>query len=94
MSEMYAVSEFLQRFGNSPELIADLIALLDIWQQVEEHGFMNQALQHEANTQVQMIRTKYGLSADDIIIIDDNEEAFRAHLSHPSRPQVNKELSA
>lgn len=86
MSKIPDISDFLHRFSNMPELTADLILLLDTWQQAEEHGFRNHSLQQAASDQVQKMRSKYGLSAEEMIAISDNEEAFRTHLSHQSHP--------
>lgn len=86
MSEMYDVTAFLRRFGDNSELVTDLIQLLEIWQQIDEHGFGNQPLQERANAQAQMMRSKYGLTSEDLVIIFDHEDAFQAHLRHPSRP--------
>lgn len=82
---MYDVSLFMKRFGNQPELSTRLVELLDVWQEADEHGFIDKSIQTHAYDLARQICDKYGLSPDDIRIINDNEEAFRAHLRHPSR---------
>ena len=91
MQTMYDVSAFLGRFDRKSELTETLTQLLNVWQQMDSRGFPDQTLQNEANQLEHTLRSEFSLSPEDIQIISDNEEAFRSHLRHPSRPRTNKE---
>ena len=91
MRTMYDVSAFLDRFNRKSELTATLTQLLGVWQRMDSRGFPDQALQTEANQLEHTLRSEFSLSAEDIQAINDNEEAFRSHLRHPSRPRTSKE---
>ncbi len=94
MRTMYDVPAFLDRFNRKSELTVTLTQLLGVWQRMDSRGFADQALQTEANQLEHTLRSEFGLSAKDIEIIRNNEEAFRSHLCHPSRPRSSKEAQS
>jgi hypothetical protein len=88
MDDMFDVSGFLTKFEDPDALTRELRELLAIWNDLEKHTITDQDLQRRASALIAKIRQDRGLNEDDIMVILDNEAAFRAQLRHPSRPRV------